>query len=182
MKKKPWIWKTTRRIYGGSWGENREVRNDVIISKKKTIKQLSAHHAIKPSLSHLSLDHCPQTQGSVTSSLVSLKLRRCGASLRKGLGSHFRYKSTFPFSWWMFILVSKVELNFPLNVCLELRFDWQGEMGLFQTWVRSVAKRRDVCGQGQPPLGNHGQAVTEWQVTAPLICLRIPAKPACSLL
>lgn len=137
---------------------------------------------IKLSLSHLSLDHCPQTQGSVASSLVSLKLRRCGTSLCQGLGSHFRYESTFPLSWWMFILVSKVELNFPLSVYLEFRFDWQGEMGLFQSWVRQVAKRRHVCGQGQPPLGNHVQAVTEWQVTAPLIYLRIPAKPACILL
>lgn len=36
----------------------------------------------------------------------------------------------------MFILVSKVELNFPLNVCLEFWFDWQEEMGLFQSLVK----------------------------------------------
>lgn len=92
--------KVNKEIYGDIWEGNREVRNDVIISKKREkYKQLSAQHVIKPSLSHLSLDHCPQTQGSMASSLVSLKLRRCGTSLCQGLGSHFRYESTFPLSW-----------------------------------------------------------------------------------
>lgn len=102
--------------------------------KKKEKKLLNSYlhsHVIKSSLCHISLGRCPQTQSSAASNLASLKFRRHGTLLCRGLGSHFRNKSTFPLTWWMFILVYKVELNFPLNVCLEFRFDWQGEMGLF---------------------------------------------------